>query len=307
MAIRKTLVGIFLMGLLGLVQPLWPETPDEQQIRSLWAELTELMDSLPEDRRRALWQELQESFDPEAIVESSKRALDSAAETSRPAETTEPEAGAQEPAKVQVSAKLPEPTETPEPAEVAVEVRPSEAPRTTEDELEAEPVAQALDSTEPPASTGRRRACRVLDMFDSDGDQKFTGLDRYWRHFYLWLDRDGDRQVDEKELIPPYEKGVRQIPLHLRSFVRGKKKRARELPILNEQYLLLDLDHDGWAGPFPTAKDGALAADFDAIRESGGPSFIDSQGRTVSGKGAFQPGWSRVSDQGAVALGCPRP
>ena len=239
----------------------------EQRIRELWAELQRLMASLPESRRAELWHEL-ESGD---LAEPDGQEL---------AELPPPEPDSEE------LAELP----PPEP-------------------LESAPV-EALDSDssdDDPSGQAGRRGCNTLTPFDSDGDLKLTGLDRYWRHFYLWFDHDDNGVMAEGELEPPFEKGVRQISLNLRSFVRGKKKKARELQILDEQYLLLDLDGDGWQGTVPSSKDGALAVDVDALKRSGGPALMGPDGSPLTGIQAFRPSWSySMPGQEPVEMRCPR-
>ena len=183
-------------------------------------------------------------------------------------------------------------------AETAVaEIQPSES----------KPEGQPQDLNPDSVVTPSGRGCNTLQPFDTDNDQKLTGLDRHWRHFYLWLDRNGDGRMDDRELEPPYEKGVRQISVHLRSFVRGKKKRARELQILDEQYLLLDLDGDGWQGLAPSSNDGALAVNVDAVREAGGPVLQGPDGAALQGIVAFRPGWRFLEADGeATGIRCPR-
>ncbi len=243
------------------------------------------MSSLPEPQRSELWQELT-SDDQEPVPAGQLEELpppEPAAPEPTAPEPTAPEPTAPEPA-------APEPT-APEPAKT-----------------EVEPVASAADS-EPaqPSSASRKRGCNTLEPFDTDGDLKLTGLDRFWRHFYLWLDRNGDGVMSENELEPPYEKGVREIALNLRSFVRGKKKRKRELQILDEQYLLLDLDGDGWQGIAPSSKDGALVIDVDALKRSEGPELLGPNGEPLVGIQAFRPGWSFVlPGQEPVEMRCPR-
>lgn len=321
---RALLIGWILGATLGTTtNAALAEPPATERAQVLWAELAELINALPEDQRRAFVRELQRSLDllseprppgieatvlpfSESTEGSTTPSSKSATASSASSESTEVRPTARQKANLEALPSSPE-RETGEVGKTDLAMTPRSfagpepaEPRAFEDGVEPSEAAEAQTS-------GRRRSCRALEAFDSDGDRKLTGLDRFWRHFYLWLDRDGDRRLTDNELLPPYEKGVRQIPLHLRSFVRGKKKRAREFPILNEQYLLLDLDNDGWSGPFPTSKDGALAVDFDAVKAAGGPSFLDDQGRPVTGVGAFRPGWSQVLEGVSEALGCPRP
>ena len=278
----------------------------EQRIRELWAELARLLGSLPAEQRDRLWQELQQQglgTGPDEPPDA-RNELEVISENSFESPTPPSESeGSAEPAAI---SELSFESNAVEPA--AKEPSSVSASKAAESRMShsAEPEVSAVETPAPASETTGRRGCNTLQPFDTDGDQKLTGLDRYWRHFYLWLDRNGDGRIDDRELESPYEKGVRQISVNLRSFVRGKKKKARELQIWDEQYLLLDLDGDGWAGS-PSAKDGALAVDAGAVRASGGPGLVGPGGETLDGVVAFRPGWSLKDSTGqSQALRCPR-
>ena len=191
-----------------------------------------------------------------------------------------------------------EPQPTPEPTRIASNAG---------TDRRVTPPPQSSPSTVPqPPVPSTRRGCQTVVPFDSDGDDKLTGLDRYWRHFYLWTDVDEDGSVDEKELESPYERGIREIDVGLRSFVRGKGKRKRSLEIQAERYILLDVGGDGWSGR-PRGDDGALAVDASAIREDGGPDLRDARGRAVEGVQPFEPGWRLIVGDEEIVANCPRP
>ncbi|MEM1176864.1 MAG: hypothetical protein AAGM22_00850 [Acidobacteriota bacterium] len=167
--------------------------------------------------------------------------------------------------------------------------------------------AATQDIPTPTPVISRRGACRTLGPFDTDGDGKLTGLDRYWRHFYLWTDVNENRKLDEREVESPYERGIREIDVALRSFVRGKGKRKRALEIQLEEHILLDVGGDGWTGADPRGDDGALAIDTSALRKAGGPDVRDSRGRTLEGVQPFRPGWVlRLTDGSEIQANCPK-
>ena len=289
----------------GSEQPASSPSSTVERIRELWAEIEQLMTSLPEAQRSELWKEMT-SREPEATAVEELQELPPPEPIAT--RSTAPEPAAPEPVAPEPVAPEPAAPEPAAPEPVAPEPAAPE-PAAPEPEAEVASEAEAAVDSEPaqPSSTPRRRGCNTLEPFDSDGDLKLTGLDRYWRHFYLWLDRNGDGVMSENELEPPYERGVRQIALNLRTFVRGKKKRARELQILDEQYLLLDLDGDGWQGIAPSAKDGALAIDVDALKRSEGLDLLGPGGTPLAGIQPFRPGWSYVlSGQEPVEMRCPR-
>ena len=223
-----------------------------------------------------------------------------AAEADRAAESMEPAAA--EPPTIQpnTAGQLP----TPEPTRVASNAG-TDRPVTPPPPIPPSAVPQTVPQTTTPTPS-RRSGCQTVVPFDSDGDDKLTGLDRYWRHFYLWTDVDEDGSVDEKELESPYERGIREIDVGLRSFVRGKGKRKRSLEIQAERYILLDVGGDGWSGR-PRGDDGALAIDASAIREDGGPDLRDERGRAVEGVRPFEPGWRLLVGDEEIVANCPRP
>ncbi|MEM6796979.1 MAG: hypothetical protein AAF725_23595 [Acidobacteriota bacterium] len=196
-------------------------------------------------------------------------------------------------------------------ASIAEAVEPGAAPETKPRATDlprpprAEPPAGARRE-DPPAPRNPRR-CRTLEPFDTDGDGKLTGLDRYWRYFYLWTDVDEDRSVDEREVESPFERGIREVRVDLREFVRGKGKRKRSLEIQLEEHILLDVGGDGWSGAYPRGDDGALAVDTSAVREAGGPDARDGRGRPLEGVQPIRPDWILVLPDGEeLRVNCPR-
>ena len=127
---------------------------------------------------------------------------------------------------------------------------------------------------------------------DSDGDQRLSALDRHWRHLYLWTDKDGDAQIAESELESPYERGIREIAVSLRSFVRGKGKRKRTLDITIDERVIFDVQGDGYGGPIPRRDNGALVLDASGVRDADGPDLRDERGLPLDGYQALKPGQS---------------
>ena len=286
------ILGLLLLVQSGLASAQTSSETSTDRIEALWDELQTLLQALPPDERLEVWKALQarlQEIEPReiAVVEPPK---------------PEPVADVVEPKKPKEAPAADPPATPPEPTVVdTVTPKPIEPRPAAPEPAAPEPAAPQPAAPQPPT-----RGCNTLNLLDSDGDRAVTALDRYWRHLYLWLD-DGDGQVDPRELKSPYDRGIRSISLSLRTFVKGKKKRARELPILEESYLLLDLDGDGWKSISPSSKDGALALDFDAVRSAGGPSYRDATGKPVEGILPFRPGWTVEQDGERVELRCPKP
>ena len=151
-----------------------------------------------------------------------------------------------------------------------------------------------------------RRGCQTLVPFDSDGDAKITALDRFWRHLYLWTDRDGDGVPSEGEFEDPYSRGIREIAVHLRSFVKGKGKKAIQHEILIAELPIFDVSGDGWDGAVPRGDDGALAVDAEAVSKAGGPSLLSSDGTPLPGITPLRSGQRlALADGRVLEIDCP--
>ncbi|MEM1203922.1 MAG: hypothetical protein AAGN66_11900 [Acidobacteriota bacterium] len=188
-------------------------------------------------------------------------------------------------------------TSDPEPAPAVVAPEPTDSAETTAPAPleEAAPEVEAPE-VEAPEARVRGRSCRALAPFDSDADGKLTALDRHWRHAYLWTDDDRDGQLSEDEVESLYERGVREVALSLRSFVKGKGKKAASFEIEMADLLIFDVRGNGFStsgyGPTgPAGDDGALAFDFDRVSSGGGPEALDAEGRPVTGLKALRPDW----------------
>lgn len=161
-------------------------------------------------------------------------------------------------------------------------------------------------NTETPSApkTGRppRLVCNSLDVFDENGDGKITGLDRYWRFLYVWVDANRDGQAQEKEVESAYAAGVRELGVRLNVFYR-KKGGLGEIRI--RESILLDLAGNGF-GESRRPDDGVLMVDADALGRGDGPKVIDASGTRVSGRAAFAAGWRfQLADGSELAIRCP--
>ncbi|MEO1085961.1 MAG: hypothetical protein AAFY88_17115 [Acidobacteriota bacterium] len=300
------------------------------RVMQLSQELEKLLASLPpetqEELRRLLMDRLADSADAEPAA------------TDEVAAAPESEPLADEKTPAQVASRVDGVTEPPAddkataPADPAPESQASTVIARTEDASVSNPPTDATPAAPMPAApvepvtpptlqepspsaappvpqpaVSRRGACRTLGPFDTDGDGKLTGLDRHWRHFYLWTDVNENRKLDEREIESPYDRGIREIDVALRSFVRGKGKRKRALEIQLEEYILLDVGGDGWSGADPRGDDGALAVDASALRKAGGPDLRDSRGRALEGVLPFRPGLVlRLTDGTEIVANCPK-
>ena len=168
--------------------------------------------------------------------------------------------------------------------------------------------AVATDKMPLPKTPPTPGRCNTLLPFDTDGDGTLAGLDRYWRHLYLWFDSDGDRKPANGEMVSPFEYKIREIDLDLRSFVAGRGKKASRGEIETDQYILVDAKQDGFrATLYPAGDDAALAVDADALRrDPGGLEIRDRKGAEVTGIQPFVRGWTIIDRDGvSIAIDCP--
>lgn len=177
------------------------------------------------------------------------------------------------------------PAEPAEPVEEPPPLPPARPPAP-----EPEPAPEPQPDPESESAPRPALRCELIVPLDSDGNRLLTAFDRYWRHLYLWTDVDEDGDLDERELESPYERGIREIDLGLRSFVRGKEKRQRRLEITIEEAIVFDVGGDGYGGPVPRRDDGALVLDATAVREAGGPDLRDESGEPLVGFQVLRPG-----------------
>ena len=146
-----------------------------------------------------------------------------------------------------------------------------------------------------PIPPPRRGRCNALLAFDDNRDGVIDATDGVWRFLYLWQDRNGDGQVEPKEIDSAFARGVRSIAADLGSF-EHKKGWAGDIDILDT--VVFDF------GPKDRRTLVIEAGDFN--RGDGGPKLQGADGKPLTGILPFQGGWRLVSgDGGSVTLDCP--
>lgn len=125
--------------------------------------------------------------------------------------------------------------------------------------------------------------------------------DRYWRYLYLWLDRNGNGAMEEREIVPPFDRKVREIAADLDGFV-GAKGLFGEIRI--DERLVLDLKGDGFQAG--SHDDAVLLVDASALRRGDGPDLLSADDVPIEGIQPFAHGWRLRDASGAVTrLTCP--
>lgn len=184
------------------------------------------------------------------------------------------------------------------------EVPPAEPPA-AEPPAAVEPPSVEPPSVEPPAAEPpppprrrRRSSCNTLLAFDENDDGRVDASDRYWRYLYLWNDRNGNGEMEEREILNPFDEKVRHISVDLETF--EKTKGIGEIRL--GEAVTLDLKGDGFGG----GDDAVLAVDATSLGRRGGPQLLDAEGRVLEGIVAFRPGLAlRDADGSLVELDCP--
>ncbi len=132
----------------------------------------------------------------------------------------------------------------------------------------------------------RRPECNTLRPLDENGDGRISAADRYWRHLYLWTDRNGDRQPQEREVASAYDRRVREIAISLETFIRVKGGLGE---IRIEEAVVLDLRGDGFAER-ARRDDAVLVVDATALSRGGGPRLLGPGGEALEGYQPFRSG-----------------
>ncbi len=254
----RTFQTLFLIGFL-LSAPGWAQeeagTPSPE----------ELVERILELHRRI--EELMAELPPEARAEVLRRLAESAA---APPDAAPPAVESAPPAVPE-----PAPPAVPEPAPPAPPLPP--------------PVVEPVPASDVPKlirRRSRRPECNTLRPLDENGDGRISAADRYWRHLYLWTDRNGDRQPQEREVASAYDRRVREIAVSLETFIRSKGGLGE---IRIEEAVVLDLRGDGFAER-ARRDDAVLVVDATALSRGGGPRLLGPGGEALEGYQPFRSG-----------------
>ena len=265
-----------------------------EQILELQRRIEELMAALPPGVRTELRRRLAEPPPPAPVPP-----VPAATEDVVAAPAIEPIV---EPVAEPAGEPTPEPTGAPAPPVAAESTR-----------VIAAASPGATDATAPataPSAEGlpkliRRRSqrapCNTLRPLDENGDGKISSADRYWRYFYLWTDRNGDNQLQDREVESAYERKVRELAVSLETFVRTKGGLGE---VRIDDRVVLDLRGDGFSER-SRRDDGILVVDAGALGRGDGPRLLGPGGEALEGFQAFRSGL-RLEVAGEVtALNCP--
>ncbi len=256
-------------------------------ILELQRQIEELLSTLPPEVSAELRQRLAKP--PEAGLSSAPAPL---ADASVAAPAVEPDESDVEPTAA-------DPAPTVEPATTIAEAAPP---------TEARPAATT--PVKPAPSDGipklikrrsRRAPCNTLLALDENGDGKISSADRYWRHLYLWTDKNDDRQLQDREVESAYEHKVREIAVSLETFIRAKGSLGE---IRVEDQIVFDLRGDGFSDR-DRRDDGILVVDASALARGNGPQILGARAEPKSGFIAFRKGLSLDLSGEITELNCP--
>ncbi|MCP3957945.1 MAG: hypothetical protein GY719_08845 [bacterium] len=189
--------------------------------------------------------------------------------------------------------------------EIREEVRRRLAEPPTEAEPKAEPTPAPAVTTPPPPlprRIRRRRECNTLVPLDENADGKINAADRHWRHLFLWTDRNGDGQMQDREIESAYDRRVRELAVSLETFLHNKGSLGE---VRVEDHIVLDLRGDGFADR-SRRDDGVLVVDATALARGQGPEIQGPAGETLDGYQAFRSGLRIQDTSGKVTeIDCP--
>ncbi len=278
-----------------------------EQVLALQRRIEELLAALPPAVRAELRQRLAEA--PPAPPGGDRRPASPTSETvplTAPVTTAPGEIAAAAPAETVV-----EPAADPvaEPAASTTEP-PVESAAPVIAEANPDVTEAAAPAVEPPPSDGipkliRRRSkrppCNTLRPLDENGDGKISSADRYWRYFYVWTDRNGDRRLQDREVASAYDRKVRELAVSLETFIRTKGGLGE---VRIEDRVVLDLRGDGFSER-ARRDDGLLVVDAGALSRGGGPRLLGPGGDILDGFQAFRPGLRLELAGELTELNCP--
>ncbi len=147
----------------------------------------------------------------------------------------------------------------------------------------------------------RRAPCNTLRPLDENGDGKISSADRYWRHLYVWTDKNGDRQVQDREVESAYHLKIREIAVSLETFIRIKGGLSE---VRVEDQVVLDLRGDGFSER-ARRDDGVLVIDAGALARGDGPRLLGPGAEPLGGFVPFRSGLSLELSGEVTELNCP--
>jgi hypothetical protein len=135
-------------------------------------------------------------------------------------------------------------------------------------------------------------SCNTLWFFDNNQDGELTANDRYWRHFYVWMD-DGDGEVEAAETRSLFDADVRAVDVALKHY-RGTSDGSGDIDV--GVHVILRLP-DGA---------GALTVDAGKIGRWDGPRLLGPRGEELDGLQPFRSSLALREPDGRVTyLSCP--
>ncbi len=191
-------------------------------------------------------------------------------------------------------------------ADSAAPPRAPQAPATEpppEPAVGATPASPATPSDVPKLirRRSRRAPCNTMQPLDENGDGIVSSADRYWRHVYLWTDKNGDRQIQDREVASAYDRRIREIAVSLETFVRIKGGLGE---VRIEDRIVLDLRGDGF-GERARRDDAILVVDAGALARGNGPRLFGPGGEPLEGFQPFRAGLRLELAGETIALNCP--
>jgi len=199
----------------------------------------------------------------------------------------------------EVRRKLAELDQTPPAEETAVQTPPA----TLEPAPPVRPEPPPAPAPQPPHRKRKQPSCNTLVVFDTNQDGRVDSSDRYWRYLNLWIDRNGDGRIEEREISSPFDRGVREIAVDLEGFQRTKDRFGA---IRIGEHIVLDLRGDGFDELSRRTDDGVLVVDATALARASGPRILSAAGEVVEGNQPFAAGWRIAEPSGRVTVvSCP--